>query len=32
MFKVAEKVVLSLWDPDHFAAEVGARPAQETAE
>ena len=24
MFRVAEKVVLSLWDAGHFAAEVGA--------
>jgi uncharacterized protein len=27
MFKVADKVVLSLWDADHFEAEVGAAPA-----
>lgn len=27
MFRVAEKVVLSLWDVEHFAAEVGGRPA-----
>jgi uncharacterized protein len=27
MFRVAEKVVLSLWDADHFEAEVGAPPA-----
>ena len=27
MFRVAEKVVLSLWDVDQFAAEVGGRPA-----
>ena len=25
MFKVADKVVLSLWDADHFEAEVGRR-------
>ncbi len=28
MFRVAEKVILSLWDGDAFAAEVGARPAR----
>ena len=27
MFRVADKVVLSLWDADHFAAEVGGAPA-----
>jgi catechol 2,3-dioxygenase-like lactoylglutathione lyase family enzyme len=27
MFRVAEKVVLSLWDVDHFTAEVGGAPA-----
>ena len=27
MFKVADKVVLSLWDADHFAAEVGGAPS-----
>jgi predicted lactoylglutathione lyase len=27
MFKVADKVVLSLWDADHFEAEVGTAPA-----
>ena len=27
MFQVADKVVLSLWDADHFEAEVGAAPA-----
>ena len=27
MFKVADKVVLSLWDADHFEAEIGAPPA-----
>ena len=26
MFKVADKVVLSLWDAEHFEAEVGAPP------
>lgn len=26
MFRVADKVVLSLWDADHFAAEVGQAP------
>ena len=26
MFKVADKVVLSLWEADHFAAEVGTPP------
>lgn len=28
MFRVAEKVILSLWDADAFAAEVGAQPAR----
>jgi catechol 2,3-dioxygenase-like lactoylglutathione lyase family enzyme len=28
MFRVAEKVVLSLWAEDGFAAEVGQRPAR----
>ncbi len=28
MFQVADKVVLSLWDEEAFAAEVGARPAR----
>jgi catechol 2,3-dioxygenase-like lactoylglutathione lyase family enzyme len=28
MFRVAEKVVLSLWDEDHFTAEVGGGPAR----
>ena len=27
MFRVADKVVLSLWDIDQFTAEVGAAPA-----
>ena len=27
MFKVADKVVLSLWDADHFEAEIGTAPA-----
>ena len=27
MFKVADKVVLSLWDADHFEAEIGAPPS-----
>jgi predicted lactoylglutathione lyase len=27
MFKVADKVVLSLWDADHFEAEIGAAPS-----
>ena len=26
MFQVADKVVLSLWDAEHFEAEVGAPP------
>ncbi len=26
MFRVADKVVLSLWDADHFEAEIGAPP------
>lgn len=30
MFRVAEKVVLSLWDEDRFAEEVGQRPARGT--
>lgn len=28
MFKVADKVVLSLWDETHFTAELGAAPAR----
>lgn len=28
MFRVADKVVLSLWDEDHFATEVGGGPAR----
>ena len=27
MFRVADKVVLSLWDVEHFTAEVGGAPA-----
>lgn len=28
MFRVAEKVILSLWDREAFEAEVGAQPAR----
>ena len=28
MFRVADKVVLSLWDEEHFTAEVGTAPAR----
>lgn len=28
MFRVADKVVLSLWDEAHFTAEVGTAPAR----
>jgi uncharacterized protein len=30
MFKVADKVVLSLWDEEHFTAEIGTAPGRGT--
>lgn len=29
MLRVADKVVLSLWDEEHFAAEIGHAPARD---
>jgi predicted lactoylglutathione lyase len=28
MFRVADKVMLSLWDEEHFTAEIGTAPAR----